>query len=47
MEAYDAWQASDRRYLSETSTARLLPPEPAALTQHATEGINTPALTTA
>lgn len=47
IEAHDEWQASDRRYLSEASMAKLLPPEPAALTQHATEGVDTPALTTA
>src|SRR5665647_1595397 len=31
IEAYDEWQVSDRRYLSETSMALLTPPEPTAL----------------
>ena len=48
IEAYDEWQVSDRRYLSETSMALLTPPEPTTLpTRPADTGVidNTQALT--
>lgn len=32
IEAHDEWQVSERRYLSETSMARITPSEPTALT---------------
>ncbi|WP_448073367.1 IS256 family transposase [Georgenia yuyongxinii] len=49
IEAHDEWQASDRRYLSEASMAKLLPPQPTAITaaRHAEEGDDTRALKTA
>lgn len=46
IEAQDEWQASDRSHLSEASMARLLPPEPTAITA-ARHAVDTTALKTA